>query len=389
MSTATRPEPAAPDSVAPARADAPVAAAPPALPAPTPVATPAAAKGGSKKKFVLPAVGLLLVGAGVWGFRQYTYGSAHESTDNAQVDGHIVPVLAKVGGYVRAVSVAENQPVREGQLLVQINEDELRVKLAQSDADFAAAQASTGGRGQAQALVSTAESQTAAGQANVAAAQATLTRAESDFRRYQQLAAQQIISQQNLDAARAAVAVAEAQLSAARRQAAAQGSGVGNAQAGVRLAEARLAGAQASRDNARLQLSYTKVPAPVTGTVARKSVEVGQLVQAGQTLMSVVSDTGVFVTANFKETQLVDLKVGQAVELDVDAYSGAKAQGVVESISGASGAKFALLPPDNATGNFTKVVQRVPVRIRITRGLGTGRPLRPGMSVEAHVATKP
>ena len=379
MSTATRPEPAAPADVTPAPA------APPPAPAP---AAAAPAGGGSRKKFVLPVVGLLVLGAGVWGFRQYTYGSSHESTDNAQVDGHIVPVLAKVGGYVRAVSVAENQSVKEGQPLVQINDDELRVKLAQSDADLAAAQAATGGRGQAQALVETAQSQTAAGQANVAAAQATLTRAQSDFRRYQQLAAQQIISQQNLDAARAAVAVAEAQLSAARRQAAAQGSGVGNAQAGVRLAEARLAGAQASRDNARLQLSYTKVAAPVTGTVARKTVEVGQLVQPGQTLMSVVSDTGVFVTANFKETQLVDLKVGQVVELDVDAYDGAKAQGVVESISGASGARFALLPPDNATGNFTKVVQRVPVRIRITRGLGQGQPLRPGMSVEAHVTTK-
>ncbi len=379
MSTATRPEPAA---------DV-VAAAPPRPAAPA--AAPAPAAGGGRRKLVLPVVGLLALGAAAWGVKQYTYGRAHESTDNAQVDGHIVPVLAKVGGYVRAVSVAENQPVREGQPLVQLDDAEYRVRLQQAEADLAAAQATAGtGReiGQAEAQVATAQGQTAAGEAQVAAARATLARAEGDFRRYEQLAAQQIISQQQLDAARSAVDVARAQLAAAQRQAAAQGAGVGSARAGVRLAQARVAGQRAARDNAQLQLSYTRVTAPVAGTVARKTVEIGQLVQPGQTLMSVVSDTGTFITANFKETQLVDLKVGQPVELDVDAYDGAKAEGVVESISGASGARFALLPPDNATGNFTKVVQRVPVRIRITRGLGRERPLRPGMSVEAHVTTR-
>jgi membrane fusion protein, multidrug efflux system len=156
----------------------------------------------------------------------------------------------------------------------------------------------------------------------------------------------------------------------------------------VRLAQARLAAAQAARDNAALQLSYTKVTAPVTGIVSRKQVEVGQLVQAAQPLLTVVSDTGVWVTANFKETQLVDLKVGQPVELEVDAYGGCTAKGKVESLSAATGAKFALLPPDNATGNFTKVVQRVPVRIAIETGCGKDRPLRPGMSVAAHVSVK-
>jgi membrane fusion protein (multidrug efflux system) len=146
--------------------------------------------------------------------------------------------------------------------------------------------------------------------------------------------------------------------------------------------------ARASRENAALQLQYTKVMAPEGGVVSRKSVEVGQLVQAGQPLMAIVADTGVWVTANFKETQLADMRVGQPVEIDVDAYGGCHAEGRVQSISSATGAKFALLPPDNATGNFTKVVQRIPVRIAVTRACGPTRPLRPGMSVTASVRTK-
>ena len=152
-----------------------------------------------------------------------------------------------------------------------------------------------------------------------------------------------------------------------------------------RLAEARLAAARAARDNAVLQRSYTTITAPLAGTVSKKQVEVGQLIQPGQTLMSIVADSGVFITANFKETQLARIRVGQKVDLEVDAYGGSHAEGEVESIASATGAKFALLPPDNATGNFTKVVQRVPVRIKVTKGLGAERALRPGMSVLANV----
>jgi membrane fusion protein (multidrug efflux system) len=154
------------------------------------------------------------------------------------------------------------------------------------------------------------------------------------------------------------------------------------------VAQARLDAAQAARDNAALQLSYTKITAPVNGVVSRKMVEIGQLVQPGQQIMSVVADTGMWVTANYKETQLSDMRAGQTVEVDIDAYGGCQAEGAVQSLSAATGAKFALLPPDNATGNFTKVVQRVPVRIKITKGCGADRPLRPGMSVTTHVKTK-
>ena len=346
---------------------------------------------GKRRRVVLALVALgAILGIG-WGTSKWLYGRVHESTDNAQVDGHIVPVLAKVSGYVTAVYVAENDRVRLDSTLVRIDEREYAVRLAQADADLAAARAGSGGnglQGQAQAAVQNASGQRAALDANIAAARANAVKADADLRRMRELVAKQVVSRQQLDAAQAAADAARAQLAAAQNSAGAAGAGVANAEAGVRLAQARLGAAQAARDNAALQLSYTRLTAPVAGIVSRKQVEVGQLVQAGQPLLTVVSDTGVWVTANFKETQLHDLRIGQAVELEIDAYGDVKAEGRVESVSAATGAKFALLPPDNATGNFTKVVQRVPVRIRVTGVLGKDRPLRPGMSVVAHVATR-
>ena len=342
-----------------------------------------------KKRSVLPFIlGALVIAGGFWTFTSLSYASGHESTDNATIDGHVIPVLAKVGGFVAAVRVGENARVALDAELVTIDDREYRVKLAQAEADLAAARAAVGGGGQAQAMVQSASAQSAVQAANIDAARAQVVKAEADLARYADLAAKNIVSQQQLDAAKAQAAAMRAQLVAVQRQANAAGSNVTGMQAGVRLAEARLAAATAARDNAALQLSYAKLTAPIAGTVSRKMVEIGQLVQPGQTLMSLTSDTGLYVTANFKETQLDKLRLGQPVELEVDAYGGATIEGVVESISAATGARFSLLPPDNASGNFTKVVQRVPVRIRITKGLDAARPLRIGLSVVAHVATK-
>jgi membrane fusion protein, multidrug efflux system len=327
----------------------------------------------------------------VWGFKQWSYGRSHESTDDAAVDGHLIPVLAKVSGYVQKVTVEDNSHVAADSLLVQIDPSEYQVRLAQAQADLAAAQAAVGGggaTGQAQAQVNVAANQRGALGAQIDAARANAQKAQSDLARYRELAAKQIISKQQLDAAQAAADAAAADVTALQQQAAAAGATVTNAEAGVRLADARLKAAQAARDNAELQLEYTRVTAPAPGIVSRKQVEVGQLVQAGQPLLTIVADTGVFVTANMKETQLADICVGQPVAIDVDTYGGESAEGVVESVAAATGSKFALLPPDNATGNFTKVVQRVPVRVRITKGLGPDKPLRPGMSVNVHVDTR-
>ncbi|HEX4932971.1 MAG TPA: HlyD family secretion protein, partial [Gemmatimonadaceae bacterium] len=281
--------------------------------------------------------------------------------------------------------------VHAGDTLVILDDREFRVRLAQADADLEAARAIAGGRGvtgQSQTVVRSASNQRAALEAQGVAARASLQKAHADLGRLQELVAKQIVSRQQLDAAELAVKAATANVDANERQLAGATAGVENAEVGTRLARARLDAAQAMRDNAALQLSYTRLVAPSAGYVSRKQVEPGQLVQAGQPVLTVVDGKDTWVTANFKETQLATLRVGQPAEFEVDAYDGCVAQGTVESLSAATGAKFALIPPDNATGNFTKVVQRVPVRVAVTTGCGPDRPLRPGMSVTIHIRTR-
>jgi len=346
---------------------------------------------GGKRRFVLPIVGVLALLGAFWAVKQWSYGRGHASTDDAAVDGHLIPILAKVSGYVETVSANDNDHVQANSVVVRIDPSEYKTRLAQADADLAAARASagtSGSSGQAQAVVQQASGQRASLAAQITAARANETKAKQDLARMEDLAGKQVVSKMQLDGARAAAEAASANVVALEREQAAAGGGVASAEAGVRLANARLQAAQASRDNAALQLSYASVAAPTSGIVSKKQVEPGQLVQAGQPLFTIVADTGVFVTANFKETQLAEIRVGQPAEIEVDGYQGATAIGCVESVSAATGSKFALLPPDNATGNFTKVVQRIPVRIKVKQGLGADRPLRPGMSATIHVDTK-
>ena len=355
----------------------------------SPASESAAANG--KRSPVLPIlIVVALLGIG-WAAKTILYNRVHVTTDNAQVDGTIVPVLAKVGGFVRTLGVDENDHVKLGQAIVLIDSSEYAVRLAQAEAELAAAAYLAGGKGvdgQAEAQIRSATSQGQVVQAQIDAAKAAQAKATADLARYKELAAKQIVSKQQLDAAQAAFDQANANLAALERQASGAAAQLSSAEIGGKFAQARYASAKATRDNAALQLSYTKVVSPVSGIVSRKQIEVGQLVQPGQPLLTLVSDSAVWVTANFKETQLSDIRVGQAVAIEVDSYPGCEAEGKVESLSAATGAKFALLPPDNSTGNFTKVVQRVPVRIEVTKGCGADRPLRPGMSVTAHVATR-
>ena len=329
-----------------------------------------------------PPIGILvlvvvLLGLGAFGLNRWAYGRNHVHSDNAQVEGHVFPVIPRVLGYVTAVHVNENDAVKEGQLLFELDDRDFRSKLLQSQADLAAAQAAAGaasGTGQA-------EAQVAAARASVLAAQANATRAESDYKRYQELAPRGVISAQQLDAARAAAEASHAQLDAARKQ-------VSAAMANLESASARREAAAAAAEQSRLNLAWTKVYAPASGLVSRKNIEVGQLVQSGQPTMSIVPLDDVWIVANLKETELRDVNPGDAVEIEVDTYPGRKFAGRVESISAATGARFSLLPPDNATGNFTKVVQRIPVRIRLDPGSDRDHSLRPGMSAVVTITTK-
>jgi membrane fusion protein (multidrug efflux system) len=327
-----------------------------------------------------------------WGVQKYLYSRNHVSTDNAQVDGHITPIAPKVSAFVDSVLVDDNSRVKQGDTLVMLDTRELESRLAAAEAELAMAQAAVGGRkqtGQAEAQLQASRATASGASAAVAAAEATFRKAQSDLERYRKLAAQQVISEQQLDAAQAAYESARANLESVKRQAAASSSNVGAAAAGVRAADARLAAAESAVKQAQLQLSYAVITAPVDGIVARRSVEPGELVQVGQSLMAIVPLQDVWITANLKETQLSDVSPGDEAEFSVDAYPGVTFHGKVESLSPATGAKFALLPPDNATGNFTKVVQRVPVRVAIPdQPAIKSHPLRPGMSVEISITTK-
>ena len=343
-----------------------------------------------RRRIPVIIVGVLALGLAVWGLNRYLYSRHHVSTDNAQVDGHITLIAPRIAAFVTRILVDDNQHVQAGDTLVMLDDRDLKVTLQQAEADLHQAEAAVGSRGRAgqtQAELQATRAEAASAQASVGAAEADYHKAAADVERYRKLAAQKIVSAQQFDAAEAAAAQAAAKLEAARRQAAAAGSQVSASGAAVRSADAHLAAAQAAVENTKLQLSYAYITAPVSGTVARRNAEVGALVQVGQTLMSIVPDENVWVTANLKETQLTHVRVGDRATFTVDAYPGRKFAGRVESLSPATGARFALLPPDNATGNFTKVVQRVPIRIAVDQPAGAPVPLRPGMSVDVTIET--
>jgi len=391
------------------------------------------------RKRVMAAIAAVVVVAVILVFWLRSRG--HEATDDAQVDGRITQIAARVGGPVLKVNVDNNNAIGAGTVLVQIDPRDYEVAVEKAKAELADAQANaaaastnvpiaqvetragvntaSGGVQQAEAAVTGADREIQVAQANLVSAQArtrekeaAATKAARDVERLKGLVQKDEISQQQFDAAVAAADSARASADAAKSEViAAQGAitvaeqraqqargGAAQARAGLATAQtapqqlkvtqaraaaaqARVAQAQAALKQAQLNLEYTAIKAPGAGIVSRKAVEPGQIIQPGQPLMAIVDLEKIWITANFKETQLKSIRPGQKARVEVDALGGLEFDGHVDSIAAATGAKFSLLPPENATGNFVKVVQRIPVKIYLEAGQDPDHRLRPGMSV--------
>ncbi|MGH9494462.1 MAG: HlyD family secretion protein [Candidatus Sulfotelmatobacter sp.] len=379
------------------------------------------------------AVVIAIVVLLVIGLFAYRYFASYESTDDAQVDGHINSISARVSGHVVKLNIQDNQIVKAGDVLAEIDPADYQVAYERAKADFQDAQAAAVAAGVSVPITSVnTESQVSASEADVNSARAGIqvarqqseaakaqlqqalandVKAQNDLGRYKQLVDKQEISSQQYDQAVAAskasaagVAGARASADAAQQQVTQAEGKLVQAQANWRYAntaprqmeitrakaDSALAEVQrkkADLDQAQLNLQYTKIVAPVNGIVSDRTVEVGQNVAPGQELLKVINLDDIWITANFKETQLRNMKVGQHVTIDVDA-NGKSYNGKVESFAGASGARFSLLPPENATGNYVKVVQRIPVKIVLDPGQNNDHALRPGMSVTPKVGIR-
>ncbi|TFW11353.1 HlyD family secretion protein [Massilia arenosa] len=358
-----------------------------AVPPGAPQAAPAAPAGKTPpNKRVLFIAGIIALAAIGVGGRMWYRAANYVETENAYVTGHVHPVSSRIAGVVTRVLVEDNQVVKEGDPIAELDPADQRVKVEQIEAQIASAEQQVR---QSEAQIAQTHAQASAAQAQVAQAQANLVRASQDAERYHQLYNTQMkaVSKAELDAATAARAGATADVTARKDAVAAAQAQVGAASAARDVLRSQIKVLQAQLKDAQQQLGYNKILAPVSGRIGKRAVEVGARVQPGQQLAAVVEDN-VWVTANFKETQLAGLKPGQEVKVDIDALPKHELTGRVDSFSPASGAQFALLPADNATGNFTKIVQRVPVKITLKpediKAL-QGR-LVPGMSAVVEIA---
>ncbi|OYX85523.1 MAG: hypothetical protein B7Y84_15375 [Azorhizobium sp. 32-67-21] len=335
-----------------------------------------------RKLFLLGAALLAVLGGGWAAFEYWTTWRFQVSTDNAYVGADIAVLAPKVSGYVAAVPLTANAHVRAGDVLVQLDDSDYRVAVDQARARI----------GTQDATIARLEKQVSAGAASIDQAAAQLdsakadeARSDADFERTTRLADNKFASQQSLDSARADRDKTRAATHAAQ-------AALVLAQANLDVLKAQKLEAQRTRAEleatlakAQLDLDATTLRAPFAGIVGNKAVQVGDYVSAGKRLAALVSDEGAYVDANFKETQIAGLRPGQSVELKLDTDPSHPISGTIESIAPAAGQVFSLLPPENATGNFTKIVQRVPVRIKVPADVLAGGPLRPGLSVEATV----
>lgn len=348
------------------------------------------------KRFVVVFV-LMLVLGGTFGVTKFIHAQHHEETDDAQIDANISPVIPRIGGYITEVKVQDNKVVKKGDTLVVLDNRDLLIKLEQAEAALAAAKSNLGmaegNTSASQANIGTTRAGIGTAEAQIAAAQVTVRRTQQDYERYANLIKDHSITQQQFDQAEAAMQTAQRQLAVLQQQkaVATQQSAAASAQSeataqSISVAQAMIKQREADVDNAKLLLSYSVITAPSDGHVSSVNVQPGQFVQPGQMLFSVVVNADVWVIANFKETQLNKMAVGQEVTVNVDAFPGHDFKARLSSFSPATGSKFSLLPADNASGNFVKVVQRVPVKIEFTDKKDEAvKRLRAGMNVTADV----
>ena len=349
-------------------------------------APPATAKKFNLRRMLMTGVAIAaLAGAAWYGWDYWTVGQYLVSTDDAYVKADNTTIAPKVPGYLHDVLVKDNEMVKAGQVLARIDDRDYRVALDQAEADVVAAKATVASK---QAQLDVQQAVINAAKATIAVDQANVIFAAQDDKRYTALAATGSGSLQNAQQAQAHIASAQATLERDNANLASALKQVDLLKAQIVQANAAEAHAQAVQDQAELNLGYTAITAPIDGVVGNRTLRVGQYVQAGTKLMSVVPIEGAYIVANYKETQLTDVHEGQAVNIEVDMFPGKVVHGHVDSIAPASGQEFALLPPDNATGNFTKVVQRIPVKIALDGGNNPSVELRPGMSVIPTIETR-
>ena len=326
----------------------------------------------------------VLSGASYYGYEYVTVGRFLVSTDDAYVKADNTTIAPRVSGYLTQVEVGDNQRINAGDVLARIDDRDFRVALAQAKADVAAAHAAIASK---QAQLDAQQAIIDAARATLDVDKAQLTFAEQENKRYSDLATSGYGSVQNAQQAQSRISSAQATLQRDTANLASALKQVDLLKADISEATAQAARAEAAQAQAELNLSYTTITAPIVGVVGNRTLRTGQFVQAGTQLMSVVPATGAYVVANFKETQLTDVRKGQTVAIKLDMFPGQVVHGHVDSIAPASGQEFALLPPDNATGNFTKVVQRIPVKIVLDAGKQQDIELRPGMSVIPTIET--
>ncbi|MCK7557433.1 HlyD family secretion protein [Chitinophaga sedimenti] len=325
-------------------------------------------------------IGILVVGA-IYGVKTWMYARHHETTDNAQIEGHAAPVIARVAGYIKSLNIRDYGAVKRGDTLVVIDDEEYKIALQQAQADYAQAEADLE---TAKASMTNASATLKMSQTNAQVALVKKDKSTADLRRDQALFNDQAITNRQLDDTKANSLTNDKTYQAALDQIELSKAGISVAASKIKQAEAILASKKAAVDQAALKLTYTHILAPANGKIGKKPIEAGQFVQAGQNLFTVIDGNGFYVVANFKETQIPNIQLGQEAEVEIDGYPD-KLIGKVMEISQATGAKFSLLPPDNATGNFVKIVQRVPVKILLEDADKYAAKLRAGLSVEVAI----